>query len=203
MKKIILVVLVVSILTAILTACGGNDVYSQLNNMMNEDYSVIKLEVETSSQGVTLTNKYTATTANNRTSIRYTVQKLNKITIGEDGNFDEDNMILTETGSAVVENGKIIVLDGEASNIPVNGLQNLNVKFDKNYFMSTIHSENDGVKTITGTVIQDHIKDFTGNQNFAGKNMTFTVTCGEKLQSLVINYTMNTGASVKVTYTFS
>lgn len=203
MKKIILVVLVVSILTAILTACGGNDVYSQLNNMMNEDYSVVKLEVETSSQGVTLTNKYTATTANNRTSIRYTVQKLNKITIGEDGNFDEDNMILTETGSAVVENGKIIVLDGEASNIPVNGLQNLNVKFDKNYFMSTIHSENDGVKTITGTVIQDHIKDFTGNQNFAGKNMTFTVTCGEKLQSLVINYTMNTGASVKVTYTFS
>ena len=203
MKKIILVVLVVSILTAILTACGSNDVYSQLNNMMNEDYSVIKLEVETSSQGVTLTNKYTATTANNRTSIRYTVQKLNKITIGEDGNFDEDNMILTETGSALVENGKIIVLDGEASNIPVNGLQNLNVKFDKNYFMSTIHSENDGVKTITGTVIQDHIKDFTGNQNFAGKNMTFTVTCGEKLQSLVINYTMSAGASVKVTYTFS
>ena len=208
MKKTIFVILIVAILATVLVACGekngSNDIYKNLNSMMNEDYSVIKLEVETTDQGITLVNKYTATTANERTSIRYTIQTLAEIKQNPDGSYDvPDELIVTETGSATVVDGKITITNGNEENIPVDALQNINIKFDKSYFMSTIHSENDGVKTITGTVIQDHIKDFTGNQNFAGKNMTFTVTCGEKLQSLVINYTMNSGATVKVTYTFS
>ena len=180
MKKALLIILIVAILSVVLVACGekngaSNDVYKNLNSMMNEDYSVIKLEVETTDKGVTLTNKYTATSASEKTSIRYSVQTLAKFSYDEDGNLIiPDEMIVTETGSATVVGNKITVLDGKEENIPVTALQNINIKFDKNYFVSTIHSENAGVKTITGTVIENHIKDFTGNQNFDGKNNDIT-----------------------------
>ena len=208
MKKSTLIILVAIVLTlaVVATACnnlGGNDTYDTLNKMLKDDFSIIKLEVETTYQDVTLTNKYTATTVNGKTSIRYTLQTLSEITKDEDGKYVIPELTTTKTGKADFVNGKLTTIDGDAEDIPIDAITSPSLKFDKRYFMSTIHSENDGVKTIIGTVIQDHIKDFTGNQNFDGKNMTFTVTYGEKLQSLVINYTMNSGASVKVTYTFS
>lgn len=208
MKKSTLIILVAIVLTlaVVATACnnlGGNDTYDTLNKMLKDDFSVIKLEVETTYQDVTLTNKYTATTVNGKTSIRYTLQTLSEITKDEDGKYVIPELTTTKTGKADFVNGKLTNIDGDAEDVPIDAITSPSLKFDKSYFMSTIHSENDGVKTITGTVIQDRIKDFTGNQNFDGENMTFTVTYGEKLQSLVINYTMSSGSSVKVTYTFS
>ena len=212
MKKSIPIILIIALLAVVLTACGPKDtsnnnnndnnntpadVYSKLNDMTNEDYSIIKLQVETTNYGVTLTNKYTATTANGRTTIRYNIQKLNEITTDENGNYVVTNDIIsTEEGSAIVTNGKITSLDGKEENIPVNALENLNIKFDKSYFENIEEGEGTlsaKVKDITG---------FTGNSKFSGKDMSIIVTYGERLQSLIINYNMAGGASVKVTYTF-
>jgi hypothetical protein len=205
MKKTIFVILIVALLAIALTACGSkNNVYSKLNGMLDDEFSTVKLKVETTHNGITLVNEYAALSASNGTMITYSVQTLAEIIENEDGTFTmPSEMIITERGNGTVEGDKIIELNGKAENIPVNALQNLGIKFSKDYFIGTIHSENDGVKTILGNVNQDHVKDFTGNRNFDGKDMTFEVIYGETIKSLVINYTMNSGASVKVTYTFA
>ena len=68
MKKIVFTILLVAILTLSLVACDDNgstsdDVYGQLNGMVTMDYPIIKLQVETTSNGITLVNKYSATTS--------------------------------------------------------------------------------------------------------------------------------------------
>ena len=207
MKKTIFVILIVAILALALTACGNqnsSDAYNLINEMLDDEFYTVKLQVETTDKGVTLTNKYIAVMASNGTMIRYTVQSLAEIVENEDGTFTmPSNMINTENGSATVNNGKIIDLNGNAESIPVDAITSPSLSFNKDYFVGTIHSENDGVKTIIGNVNQDHVKDFTGNQNFDGKDMTFEVIYGETIKSIVLNYTMTSGASVKVTYTFS
>ena len=208
MKKSTLIILIAIVLTlaVVATACnnlGGNDTYDTLNKMLKDDFSVIKLEVETTYQDVTLTNKYTATTVNGKTSIRYTLQTLSEITKDEDGKYVIPELTTTKTGKADFVNGKLTTIDGDAEDIPIDAITSPSLKFDKRYLSETgtkIVDEN-GTTTLIADVTD--IKSFTGNQNFDGKDMTFTVTYGEKLQSLVINYTMNSGASVKVTYTFS
>lgn len=207
MKKTIFVILIVAILAISLTACGGvggGDVYSRLNEMVGYDYSTIKLEVATTMNGITLTNKYTGVSASNGTVVTYTVQTLAEVVENEDGSFSmSSEMIVTDRGSATVNNGKITELNGKAENIPVNEITSPSLNFNKTYFVSTVHTDNDGVKTIIGTILNDRIKDFTGNQNFDGKDMTFEVVYGENINSIVLNYTTNAGATVKVTYTFS
>ena len=207
MKKTIFVILIVAILAISLTACGGvggGDVYGKLNEMIGYDYSTIKLEVATTMNGITLTNKYTGVSASNGTVVTYTVQTLAEVVDNEDGSFSmPSEMIVTDRGSATVNNGKITELNGKAENIPVNEITSPSLNFNKTYFVSTVHTDNDGVKTIIGTILNDRIKDFTGNQNFDGKDMTFEVVYGESINSIVLNYTTNAGATVKVTYTFS
>ena len=207
MKKTIFVILIVAILALALTACGNqnsSDAYNLINEMLDDEFYTVKLQVETTDKGVTLTNKYIAVMASNGTMIRYTVQSLAEIVENEDGTFTmPSNMINTENGSATVNNGKIIDLNGNAESIPVDAITSPSLSFNKDYFVGTIHSENDGVKTIIGNVNQDHVKDFTGNQNFDGKDMTFEVIYGEKDTATALIYTMTSGASVKVTYTFS
>ena len=210
MKKVIFTILLVAILALSLTACdvnsgnsgSGDDVYAKLNEMVTMDYPIVKLQVETTSNGITLVNKYSATTSSASTTIRYTVQSLNNITVNEDGSYNiPDKMIEEKTGSAIVENGKITVLDGDDANISVEALDDIKIKFDKDYFTSVEATEQDGVNSFSAVVTD--IKGFTGNNNFDGKDMTILVSYTTSLKAITINYTMNSGATVKVTYSFS
>ena len=208
MKKVIFTILLVAILALSLIACdtkadgSGDGVYAELNEMVAMDYPIVKLQVETTSNGITLVNKYSATTSSASTTIRYTVQSLNNITVNKDGSYNiPDKMIEEKTGSAIVEDGKITVRDGDDVNISVEALDNLKIKFDKDYFTSIETAEQDGINTFSAAVTD--IKGFTGNNSFDGKDMTIQVSYTTALKAITINYTMSSGATVKVTYSFS
>lgn len=208
MKKVIFTILLVAILALSLIACdtkadgSGSGVYAELNEMVAMDYPIVKLQVETTSNGITLVNKYSATTSSANTTIRYTVQSLNNITVNEDESYNiPDKMIEEKTGSAIVENGKLTVLDGDDVNISVEALDDVKIKFDKDYFTSIETAEQDGINTFSAIV--SDIKGFTGNNSFDGKDMTIQVSYTTALKAITINYTMNSGATVKVTYSFS
>lgn len=205
MKKVIFTILLVAILALSLIACdtkadgSGSGVYAELNEMVAMDYPIVKLQVETTSNGITLVNKYSATTSSASTTIRYTIQSLNKIIVNDDESYNK--MIEEKTGSAIVEDGKITVRDGDDVNISVEALDNLKIKFDKDYFTSIETAEQDGINTFSAIV--SDIKGFTGNNSFDGKDMTIQVSYTTALKAITINYTMNSGATVKVTYSFS
>ncbi len=207
MKKIVFTILLAAILTLSLVACDDNgstsdDVYGQLNGMVTMDYPIIKLQVETTSNGITLVNKYSATTSSTSTTIRYTIQSLAKVIVNDDGSYTmPDKMIEEKTGSAIVENGKITVLDGDDVDITPDALENLKIKFDKDYFTSVEVDEQTGYKTFSALVT--NIKGFTGNDSFDGKDMSIQVNYADTLKSITIAYTMNSGATVKVIYSFS
>ena len=206
MRKAIFIILIVSILSLALTACSldsNDNLYKNLNQMAKDDFPIVKLEVATTYNGTTLVNKYNATTASNGTIVRYTVQTLSKIVENEDGSFTiPEEMIKTESGSASIVNGKITILNGDMVDIPINALENLSINFNEKYFEGVkVEELEDGTKRFTATV--SNIQGFTGNSNFDGKNMTINVVYGNYIQSLIVNYTMADGATVKVTYNFT
>ena len=203
MKKIIFIILIVSMLAISLTACNlnGGNAYSQINELLKDDFSHITLDVETTANGITLVNKYSASIASNTTIVTYSMQSLAEIEKDEDGNYImPTDMIVTEKGSATINNGKI-TFDGKETALPEITSPSLN--FNKQYLSKNCTKvvDESNVTTIIADVID--IKGFTGNSNFDGKDMKVEVVYGESIKSIVINYTMNSGATVKVTYTFA
>ena len=201
-KSIVLVISILAVVVLTFTACGvDSDVCDELNAMIKMDYTLVKMDVSTTTQGVTLDSSFTSQSAVNGTTVVYSVEKLASITTDSNGNYVmPSKMIETKSGSATVKNGKIITQLGDPIDIPISSLTAATLNFKSNYFASSKSSVEGTEKTLEATV--SDIKGFTGNANFDGKNMTVQVKYNQKLSVITIDYLSNNGALVKVIYTF-
>ena len=182
-----------------LTACqliGGKDVYTELNTMARMEYNTINMEVQTTYQGVTLVNKYSALLGANGTIVTYSVESL--ATIDPEVGMPE-NMIETKTGSATIRDGKIVSQTGDDVTIPTS-MSALAIHFDEAYF-DTPKTYAEGSLHVFDAKVKD-VKGFTGSNTFEGKDMRVCVRYNEKLDTVVIDYTSENGAGVKVIYKF-
>ncbi len=204
MKKSILIILVVAILALSLSACDTEitgDIYAKLNKLCDLNYTSIRLDVETHFHGVRLKNTYTANTASNNTMVSYSIQELAEITTDKDGNIImPEEMITTKTGSAIVVNGQIVAGD---TSIPVQQLENINLKFKKEFFDVDATDRADKTWRIFSATVTN-IKGFTGNNNFDATSMSVEVRYYENyVNNIVIRYTTSNGASITVIYSLS
>ena len=112
-KKIILVAVTLVISTLLLTACnlipGSSDVYADLNEMVAMDYDSVSMENQTTYNDVTLVDKYIANRGSNgNTMVTYSSERLATIEKDANGNYVvPEDMIVTKSGSAIIENGAI------------------------------------------------------------------------------------------------
>ena len=205
-KKIIFVAITLVISTILLTACnllpGSSDVYADLNEMVAMDYDNVALENQTTYNGVTLVDKYTATkSSNGNTMVTYSSERLATIEKDANGNYVvPEDMIVTKSGSVIIENGEIVDQSGDVIDLPITQLEKINLKFDKKYF-TDVNTYADGNMNVFEAKVKTPWA-FLDNPDFHGKDMSVMVRYGEKLNVVVVDYTSQNGATVKVTYSF-
>lgn len=205
MKKKVIFTLITLLLIAF-TLCGCNlslsndDPCSQINECAKKEYTHTNLEVQTTYNGVTLTNKFNGVKGANSTVVSYSTEELATIEKGANGAYIvPSEMIVKRSGNATVKDGKIIEQNGDVVSIPVASLEKISIEFSKDYF-TDIKTYLEGNSKVFEAKVSSPIL-FTGNAKFDGKDMTVKARYNEKLEAVKIDYTSKDGASVKVIYT--
>ena len=195
MKRIITILIMLSIFLMCMTACSGNDatptIYDQLDSLATKSYRSVDLRVVTTTGDVQLLANYSLTQNN----ISYSVEKLN--TLPSDGNLAgvSPECKTTYTGSAKIVDGKVTEFDGDAVTLPSYDELRGAFNFDE--------------VNLTNVVIQNNSlnADVTSPSSFLGssvdaKNMEIEVEyTTEALSKVTITYQTNK-STVLVEYEF-
>ena len=145
MKKAIATLLASAMLMLLLTACVAltpaeppeqTSNVERIAELAAKSYSSITLDVTTVTDGVRLSASYTLT----QDRVSYSIEKLN--TFPTDGNAAElsPSYKTTLTGEAVIENGVLKTLDGEAVDLPSYDELRGGFHFDESNFKNVVDS---------------------------------------------------------------
>lgn len=155
MKKIIVLFIIVSMLSMCLTACSGanspdptpggsNSLGTQavcelLDALANQEYYDIKIDITVTTDFAQLCSSYALT----RNDVSYSIDRLN--VFPSDGSITDlpSHYKTTVSGYAVIENGQVILLDGN-SDIELPSYKELkgNFNFDKDNFTNIVVDDN-------------------------------------------------------------
>ncbi len=204
-KKILFIAVILVVSTLILTACnlipGSSDVYEELNEKVKMDYNMVSMETQTTYNGVTLVDKYNANKGANSTMVSYSTERLATIEKDANGNYvAPKDMIVKKSGSATIQNGAIVEQSGDVIDLPITKLEEINLKFNEKYF-TDVKTYAEGVSNVFEAKVSTPWA-FLDNPDFHGKDMSVVVRYGEKLSSVMVDYTSQNGATVKVIYKF-
>lgn len=197
MKKIILIGTAALIGALTFAGCGKTTptIYDTLNELANQQYTSVALNVSTTLNGITLTGEYISTATDTGYQIRYTYEQL--------ATFEEENSEIvipdsykaTYSGTAEISNGAVISQSGNELNLQIGQLTVSALNFSAGNF-SDVH-EREGSFTAKVT----NINGFFG-QSVKTSNMTAEVEySASQLVALTIRYDSN-GATVVLSYTF-
>ena len=206
MKKIIILLLTLSMLLMGSTACskkqpdssqggansGENNIYSVLDDLSKKEYDSIKVDIKTSSDFAKLYSTYTL----NDKHVIYSIEKLNLLT--SSGNFEDlsSNYKTTFTGYALLENGRVVEIDGNNDVVlPTYNELKGNFNFTEDNFENVVVENN----LFEADVISP--SKFYGT-DVAMSNLSVKVEYTEEtLIGITLSYT-TTNATVETVYAF-
>ena len=200
MKKIKYIIVVVLLFVSVcLCSCKDNgETLRKIEIMLRQDYEVIRVNVDTSKDDITLNGEYVFTrSGEDKIEIEYSYEQL--------ANFDVDDGVITSpsefketrVGTAVVENGQIVSIDGD--NIEPETLTNLlfsSITLRNSFFKNVKISD----YTFKADVV--NAKGFLNKPDFEGTNMKVEFGFRKSLDRIEIRYDLS-GAQVTLTYKFT
>lgn len=192
-KKILFLAILLVFALIVLSACTSlSATLDEITKLLKVDYSGVTLNVETVTSEVTLTGVYNFKFNGDTATVEYTVEKLNDLSMsgGTEG-FKH-----TETGTAVVKNGKLVEGDTELDLPQGSYFGGLSFKpaFFKNYQITGVKFEADVINP----------QGFTGNQALQCSNMHIKVLHkADVLTQLIITYVAQNGSDVRIVYLFT
>ena len=217
MKKIIILLITVAMLLMCMTACSGSKdpeptptptptptppddpnppvtqtVYDLLDDLADQDYSNIKIDITVTTGFAELYSNYVLTQSN----VVYSIEKLNLLP--SDGNITDlpSNYKTTVTGYALIENGQVVELDGD-KDVTLPSYDELKGKFnfDESNFKNAVVGNN----SFEADVVSP--SQFYG-ANVDMSNLKVKVEYTESsLTKITISYN-TTNASVQTVYVF-
>ena len=115
-KTLIPLVLVLALLTCFVSCDFGNskNTYEILNELVQVNYKKVELDITTVTGDIELESSFVLTDS----IVAYSVEQLN--TLPSDGNVENSspNYKTLLTGNAIIENEKVVKLDGESVTLP-------------------------------------------------------------------------------------
>ena len=201
MKKIISLLLALSILLMLLSSCSvpvpeekpstGPSVYEVLQILANKDYSAVKIDVVTKTNFAELSASYTL----KKGSVTYSVEQLNELSASENTSALPSDYKTTVTGSAKIENGKVVSLDGADVTLPSYDELKGSFRFAEENFKNVVEGE----KTFSADVVSPSAF-YGATVNVI--DLKVSVAYSESaLTEIVISY-RTVGAKVETVYTF-
>lgn len=195
MKKIIPVLVIVLCLVVVLCACGEQTPQEPqgiegLNSKLSYDYSGWDIKVITLKHNVRLINEFKVTKRDGDFEIKYTLEKLNEISL-ENPTADFKSV---SSGTAIVKDGKVYV-DDDTTGIAFENLTTIGLNFKEDYF------ENATLKTTIFDATVTSTKDFCCIEN--ASNMSVLAAFEENtFRYITISYSAQDGANVSMRYEF-
>lgn len=213
MKKIIILLITVVMLLMCMTACSGSKnpeptptptppddpnppvtqtVYDLLDDLADQDYSNIKIDIVVTTGFAELYSNYVLTQSN----VVYSIERLNLLP--SDGNITDlpSNYKMTVTGYALIENGQVVELDGDKDiTLPSYDELKGNFNFDESNFKNAVVGNN----SFEAEVISP--SQFYGadvDMSNLKVKVEYTKT---SLTKIIISYS-TTNASVQTVYVF-
>ena len=192
-KKILFLTILLVFALIVLSACTSlSATLDEITKLIKADYSEVMLNIETVSPEVTLTGVYNFKFVGDTTTVTYTVEKLNELSMsGGNEGFKH-----TETGTAVVSKDKLVEGDTELD-LPQGtyfGGMNFKPAFFKNYQITSVKFEADVVNP----------QGFTGNKTLQCSKMHVKVLHKDNvLTQLIITYVAQNGSDVSIIYLFT
>ena len=210
MKKLIISIVLLFALLMYITACsgskdpeptpGGSDtptppisqtIYERLDGLADKEYKKVKVGVVTNTDDIQLSAEYVLTQYN----VLYSIEQLNLLP--HDGDISEipPEYKTTISGSAIVDNGEIIILDGTNVTLPSYDELKGNFNFDESNLKNIVTESN----SLKADVISPSMF-YSSNVNV--QNMRIDVEYSEtELLKIVITYRTNY-STVTNTYEF-
>lgn len=190
MKKILVLISLIALLLCV-SACGASGSFTDLDNMAKQNYSVVERTVKTTSNGETLTSRFTVRSGD-VVEIDYSVEQLNKIDINE----MPDDFKSVKTGSVKLNGENIVQQTGDEVEVNFVAMAKVNLNFAQDYFSQ--------VKWSSGkmTANVDNAQGFLGSDVYYVW-MTVTAEYSNTLNKVTIEYRMANGAEVQLTYAFT
>lgn len=207
MKKLLAIVLLAAVALTLWGCTPVNDgqaseealtsTLASIQEMTEKSYDSFNLTVTTKKDDITLKNQFKVRTADGKTTVSYTVESLNKISVENGALTVPDNMIKVSEGKVEIADGKTVLLNGEAVDINLESVDKLALQFKASYF------ESPSVKAASFFAKVTNPKAFTQNSAIDAQNMTVSVSFNTvKLQKLTLKYNLSTGESVTAEYMF-
>ena len=199
MKKIVSLLLALSILLMLLSACSvpgekpstGPSVYEVLEVLANKDYSVVKIDVVTKTSFAELSASYTL----KQDRVAYSVEQLNELSASESTSALPADYKTTVTGSAKIENGKVVSLDGAGINLPSYDELKGSFHFSEENFKNVVEGE----KSFSADVVSPSA--FYGATVNVSDLKISAMYSESALSEIAISY-KTAGAKVETVYTF-
>ena len=148
MKKLIILLITLSMLLACITSCSESDpsdgtvsnaVYDLLNELSDKDYSNIKIDIAITTNFVTLYSSYVLT----QNLVVYSIDKLNTLQSDLKPTDLPSSYKTTLTGHAMIQNGQVIELDGNSdTSLPSYDELKGSFNFDKDNFTNATADTN-------------------------------------------------------------
>ena len=206
MKKIITSMILLLVLLICMTACSGlkdnkptsgedstveQTVYEQLDALTDVHYKKVKVRVVTDTDNVQLFAEYVLTQYN----VQYSIEQLNKLPPNGDITGISPEYKSTITGTASVDNGEMIILDGVEVTLPTYDALKGDFNFDENNLKNVIIEDN----VLKAEVVSS--STFYGSEVNV-ENMKITVEYTQTAFSKIIITYQTAYSSVKTTYEF-
>lgn len=193
-KKLILTVIALTLTLLLLTACNSyGSTLQDITRLLKIDYSKVTLNVTTTTSGVTLEGVYVLTFEEDATTIDYSFDKLNDLSMDGD---NAGSYIDTVKGKAVVKNG--VVVDGNLTEQLPQEVYFNGISFKQAYFENY---------TMTGAMFEADVKNpkaFMSNNKLVCSDMHVTVLYSkDALSKIEITYHSENGSDVSITYLFT
>ena len=151
-------------------------VYDMLNELSKKEYETVKLDICVGHDDVTLNANYIV----KETLVTYSVEKLNLI-IGDIYDLPE-NFKTVNYGTAIVENGVIVKVEGDTVSLPEYAELVGNFNYSESYFTDATISDNKFSAKVKS------VNDFLG-VNSDAENMQLTVDYNESvIEKITIIY---------------
>ena len=166
-------------------------VYDVINGLSAQSYTKVKLDISTVTGEIELKASYSLT----QSSVTYSVEKLNMLPTDGDMTNASPDYKKTVTGTAVVENGKVTQLDGEAVTLPTYDELKGAFNFNKSNFSNvTVESGKLSASVVSPST-------FLGTQ-VSVTDMKITIEYNSSsLESVTLTY-KTASSSVNTVYTF-
>ncbi len=205
MKNIRRISIIIIAISLLLGLCACNilpqtqaNVYDDINDMLDKDYSTIALSITSTTDDATLTSSFNTIFKENRQSVTYSVQQFGKFEVNDGVITPPSSYIVTKSGMIALENGKVVDRQGDEIDVDVSALSSALFSFKKEYFANVTSSNSSFSADVTNA------KAFMSNSALNVSDMKVSVgISGDKIASIIITYTSENDASIKMHYTFS